>query len=71
MIMQLHRAANERPKSLDEASGVDVRQVQGPKRVPSTRVLVSIAEDEAEEEADQDGDLLTSGYSFFDSVSCP
>jgi len=71
MVMHLHRAANERPKFLDEASEVESRQTKGPKRVPSTPVLISIAEDEAEEEADKEDDIFSHGYSFFDSVSCP
>jgi len=71
MVMHLYRAANERPKFLDEASGVGARQIKGPRRVPSTPVIVvSGAIDEEEEEADKEDEVVSHGYSFFDSVSC-
>lgn len=70
MVMQLHRAANERPNLFDEGLDVGVRQLHGPKRVPSTKVVVSVANDEVVEEADED-DVVSHGYSFFDSVSSP
>lgn len=63
MVMHLHRAANEQPKFRYEGSDVGVR-LNGPKRVPSTKVVVS---DELVEEADDD--VASHGYSFFDSVS--
>lgn len=69
IVTHLHRAANERPRFFEEASEVEVRQNRGPKRVPSTPVLVSIAEDGAEEEVDGEDDIVSHGYSFFDSVS--
>jgi carnitine O-acetyltransferase len=71
MIMHLHRAANERPKFLYGDSEVGAGQISGPKRVPSTTVVVSLAEDEAEEEADKEDEVVSHGYSFFDSVICP
>jgi len=70
IVMHLHRAANERPNPFDEGTGVVVRQLNGPKRVPSTKVIVSVAEDEGAEEADED-EVVSQGYSFFDSVSPP
>lgn len=71
MVMQLHRAANERPNLFDEALDASVRHLHGPKRVPSTKVVVSVADDdEVLEEADED-DVVSHGYSFFDSVSSP
>jgi carnitine O-acetyltransferase len=66
MVMNLHRAANEQPRFRYEDSEVGVRQFTGPKRVPSTKVIVS--EEEGVEEV-EDGDVFTHGYSFFDSVS--
>lgn len=70
MVMHIHRAANERQNTFDEGPGVVVRQLNGPKRVPSTKVIVSVAEDEVVEDADED-DVVSQGYSFFDSVSPP
>jgi carnitine O-acetyltransferase len=70
MVIHLHRAANERPKFLDEGSDVGFRQLNGPRRVPSTMVVVSAAKDEIVEEADED-EVASHGYSFFDSVSSP
>jgi len=70
MVTHLHRAANERPRFLDEGSDVRVRQINGPKRVPSTTVVVSGTKDEVMEEADED-EVFSHGYSFFDSVSSP
>ena len=70
MVMQLHRAANERPSLYDEGVDVGVRRLNGPKRAPSTKVVVSATTDEVVEEADEDN-VVSHGYSFFDSVSSP
>jgi len=68
MITHLHRAANEQTMFRYEGSDVGVKQLNGPKRVPSTKVVVSVAEEEVVEEAEDD-DVFSHGYSFFDSVS--
>jgi hypothetical protein len=64
MIMNLHRAANERPRFPQEDQEVGSRLISGLKRVPSTTVV------EVEEEQDEEDELAAYGYSFFDSVSC-
>jgi carnitine O-acetyltransferase len=66
MVTHLHRAANERP-TLPEVS-VAPRNSSMLRRVPSTRVVVGGAEDAGEDEAAGDDEVITSGYSFFDSV---
>ena len=71
MISHLHRAANERPTFLGGAPEVGTKEIKGPRRVPSTRVVVSVPEYEAVEGADKEDEVVSQGYSFFDSVSCP
>jgi len=60
MIIQLHRLANERPNTLLDNSPSLLRTQRTGNALISTSDL-------SEEEAELDGDMLTSGYSFFDS----